>query len=369
MSKMKAVVLEKSGTHYRVLVMDGTFRQVKRRLNAEVGEEIELDIGRDWFGGLSAWAGIVALFLMVLTSLIGWNLYQAPTAVALVSVDINPSLQFTLDSQGRLLKFKTQNEDARQMLGENDFKGKPIDEVLEKIVTLAYNQNYINPEQQWIVVGYSPLTNKSTEKMPKELNEIQISDWITEAIEKNGLTPQVAVFTLSPEDGELAQKEDLTIGEFALWQTAQKAGVTTQPQKLKETSERVRILENPQVQALVKAEQKGIKNGLPIKPGTTTENQRALVNPFDNNLGKQKPNASPSSVDKPNPLTKKDREPETEKGEPTVKESRNNNNNDKNNDENDKRNNDNRKNNAKDLANENEKDIQNDKNKGKENNR
>ena len=81
-----------------------------------MGEEIEIRTGIVGFSGLRVWAGVAALFLLVLTSLLGWNLYQAPTAVALLSVDINPSLQFTIDAQGHLLKFQTQNEDAKRML-------------------------------------------------------------------------------------------------------------------------------------------------------------------------------------------------------------------------------------------------------------
>lgn len=329
MSKMKAVVLEKSGTRYTVLGMDGTFRHVKRRVNAEVGEEIELNVGRDGFWDLRVWVGVVALFLMVLTTLVGWNLYQAPTAVALVSVDINPSLEFTLDSQGRLLKLQTQNEDARKMLGVNNLKGKPIDEVLEKIVTLAYNQNYINPEHHWIVVGYSPITNKSLEIMPKELNEIQISTWVTETIEKKGFTPQVAVFTLTPQEKELARKGDLTLGEFALWQTAQKAGVTTQPEKLKDTSERVRLLENPQVQALVKTEKKGLATGLPRTPGTSMEKPRALGNPNKEGTGEPIRDESHFPIGTLNFVNEKGRETKAdEKNQLTEKE--NGNDNDKN---------------------------------------
>ena len=206
-----------------------------------MGEEIEIRTGLMDFSGLRVWAGVAALFLLVLTSLLGWNLYHAPTAVALLSVDINPSLQFTIDAQGRLLKFQTQNEDAKRMLKQIDLTGKPIDEVLEQIITQAYNQKFLNSEQPWVVVGYSPMTDKTSVQMPKGLNENQIITWVNEAVEKEGLTPQVAVFPLTFQASELAQKGDLTLGEYALWQTAQKAGVVTQSDKLKDTSERVRL--------------------------------------------------------------------------------------------------------------------------------
>jgi len=299
MSKMKAVVLEKSGSRYTVLGQDGTFRQVHRRLNAEVGEEVQIQPWTEYFSGVRLWAGAAAaaaaLFLLVLTTLLGWTPYQAPTAVALLSVDINPSLQFALDNQGHLLKFQTQNEDAKRMLSQIDLTGKPIDEVLGQIVTQAYNQKFLNSEQHWIVVGYSPMTDKTSEQMPKELNENQIITWITEIVEKKGFTPQVAVFPLTSQERELAQKGDLTLGEYALWQTAQKAGVVTQPEKLKDTSERVRLLENPQVQAQIKSEKKGFESSLPRTPGTAKQDPGSIDKPNKEGTGKPMSDGLPSS--------------------------------------------------------------------------
>lgn len=288
MSKMKAVVLEKSGSRYTVLDQAGTFRQVHRRLNAEVGEEIQIQSWTEYFNGVRIWAGAAALFLLVLTTLLGWTLYQAPTAVALLSVDINPSLQFALDNQGHLLNFETQNEDAKRMLSQIDLKGKPIVEVLEQIVTQAYDQKFLSTEQPWVVVGYSPMTNKNLE-MPKELNENQIISWVTEIGEKKGLTPQVAVFSLTSQERELAQKGDLTLGEYALWQTADKAGVVTQPEKLKDTSERVRLLENPQVQVQIKAEKNERQSVLPQTSGTWKQDSGSIGKPGENGTGKLLP--------------------------------------------------------------------------------
>lgn len=299
MSKIKAVVLEKSGSRYTVLGQDGTFRQVHRRLNAEVGEEVQIQPWTEYFSGVRVWAGVAALFLLVLTTLLGWNLYQAPTAVALLSVDINPSVQFALDNQGHLLKFQTQDEDAKRMLSQIDLTGKPIDEVLGQIVTQAYDQKFLSTEQPWVVVGYSPMTNKNLEQMPKELNENQIISWVTEIGQKKGLTPQVAVFSLTSQERELAQKGDLTLGEYALWQTADKAGVVTQPEKLKDTSERVRLLENPQVQVQIKAEKNERQSVLPQTSGTLKQDSGSIGKPAENGTGKPLPVGkliSPSKV-------------------------------------------------------------------------
>ncbi len=260
MSKIKAVVLEKSGSRYTVLSENGAFRHVRRRQNAEVGEEIEIQTGLEGLTGLRLWASLAAMFLLVITTLFGWNLYQAPTAVALVSVDINPSIQFNIDTRGHLINVNTQNTDAEQLLSKLELKGKPIDKVLGEIVTEAYKQRFLNPEQPWIVVGYSSLVDDTLQPLPRGLSEAQVVSWVTKVGEESGFAPQVEFFALTPQERELAQKGDLTLGEYALWQTAVKAGVETQPDKLKDTSERVRLLEDPKVQAQVKEDKKGLDN-------------------------------------------------------------------------------------------------------------
>lgn len=272
MNKIKAVVLEKSGFRYTVLDKDGAFRHIHRRQNAEVGEEIEIQMpSMQWFGELRAWAGVAALFFLVLTSIFAWNLYQAPTAVALLSVDINPSIQFTIDDQGNLLKISSKNKDAEVLLKNIDIKGRPVDSVLEEFVIEAYNQSYLKPERPWIVVGYSPLSTNPSVEAEEKLNEERIMSWLRADFEEKGFTPQVAIFAVTAEDRELALKEDLTLGEYALWQTAIQAGVDTPIEKLKDTKERVNLLENPKVQVQVnenkkdQQQQSTVKDSMPDK--------------------------------------------------------------------------------------------------------
>lgn len=287
MKKIKAVVLEKSGSSYTLLGQDGTFRRVHKRLDAEVGEEVLIQPWPECFSRIYLWAGSVAVLLLVLTSILGWNLYQAPTAVALMSVDINPSMQFTLDNQGHLLEFKTQDEDAKRMLNQIDLKGKPIVEALDQIVSQAYEQKFLGSEQHWVVIGYSPMAGKTMEQLPKELNENQIISCVTAIGEKKGLPLQVAVFSLTAQEQEIAHEGNLTLGEYALWQTADKAGVATQPEKLKDTSEQVKLLENPQVQERIKSVKKETKPGLSLSRGVAKKEQDSTVKLIDKEIGKQ----------------------------------------------------------------------------------
>lgn len=300
---MKAVILEKSGTHYTVLGTDGTFRKVRSKVNANVGEEIEIPAERH-FSGLRVWAGVAAVFLLMLTALLSWNVYQTPTAVALLSVDINPSLQFTVDAQGRLLKLEAKNADAEKLVKTLELKGQPIDTVLSQLVSQAISQHYLNPEHHWIVVGLSPMTEQGAQSMPEGLSQDKMIAWVTETAAKEGLTPQVAVFKLTPEEKASAQKEGLTLGEYALWQTAQKAGVTTQPEKLKNSTARVHLLEDPQVQSQMQSDENVVESTHQLVPDASKE--KANEKPSDKGSGNISPKGQQSSPAKnPNQDIKK----------------------------------------------------------------
>ncbi|WP_052090871.1 anti-sigma factor domain-containing protein [Desulfosporosinus sp. HMP52] len=327
MNKIKAVVLEKSGFRYTVLDKDGAFRRIHKRQNAEVGEEIEIQVpSMQWFGEFRALAGVAALFFLVLTTIFAWNLYQAPTAVALLSVDINPSIQFTIDDQGNLLKINSKNEDAEGLLKNIDFEGRPLDSVLEEFVIEAYNQSYLKPEQSWIVVGYSPLSTNPSVEVEEKLNEERIMSWLRTDFEEKGFTPQVAIFAVTAEDRELALKENLTLGEYALWQTAIQAGVDTPVEKLKDTKERVNLLENPKVQVQVNENKKdqqqqsvsSVKDSRPDKsnkkdaknnhPKNDTENLNNNLN--DPNEENKKNGASGDTINQGRDINDKGKEKE-----------------------------------------------------------
>ncbi|MDA8228884.1 MAG: anti-sigma factor domain-containing protein [Desulfitobacterium hafniense] len=241
MRSVKALVLEKSGSHYTVLGNDGTFRKVRLKVKAQVGEEIDIREGFD-FGSLKTWATVAAVMLLMISAALGWNLYQAPTAVALLSVDINPSLELELDAQGKVMKPIPKNEDAKVLLSGLDLKGKPAEEVLQRIIEKSISLNYLTPELSWVVLGYSQLQ----EEAPSI--DVQNLTIAVERIEKEkGLTPQVTVFKVSSDDLNIAAKEGLTIGQYGLWKAAEKSGVKVDKNSLKYKTERNKILEEPDV--------------------------------------------------------------------------------------------------------------------------
>lgn len=265
MSKNRAVVLEKVDGFYHVLDSDGNFRRVRSRVKAEVGEEIDVaafKINRT----AKVLFSIVAIFLLTILSTIGWSSWQTPVVVATLSVDINPSLELALDKEKHIVNVRAKNDDAQRLLQGFNFKGQILTQALNQLITRAIELNYINEERKLIVLGFSQGTeetlesdesNESDEKITgqtdlAEVDSQALLSGLNEVAASKGLDLEVVIFKLNSREGSEAQKTGLSLGEYALWETAEKAGVAVTKQTVKNSKERSHLIEVPAVQNKLK---------------------------------------------------------------------------------------------------------------------
>jgi len=261
-NELKALVLEKTNGYYTVLTATGEFKRVRHQVRAEIGEEIllqEQKLAR--FGTWRAWMSAAALFLFTLLGVFGVNWWQAPNAVAYLSMDINPSVQLVLDREGRVLDIEANNQDAEELLKGLDLKGQAVREAVQVLVSQAISLNYLQ-EGNWVLVGVSAEEDGMPEKSV-QLDNQEIIAWVEEAAQAQGITPQVALFEISPTEREAAAKEGLTLGEYGLWRTAQAAGVEVPAQNINEKEQRTKVLEQVRVQEQIKLEndKRALENG------------------------------------------------------------------------------------------------------------
>ncbi|HEX3015588.1 MAG TPA: anti-sigma factor domain-containing protein [Desulfobacteria bacterium] len=261
MKSLKGVVLEKSGLNYTVLLADGSFRRIHRLSGAEIGQEITV---RPWLDmrNIKVLAGAAMLLLMLGTAFV-WQLWQAPNAVAMLSLDINPSLELALDSGSHVVTTKPLNPDAKRLLLGLDLKGETAAQAVQQIITRAIALHFLTVNHSWVVVGVSPITG-DTKQATSLPNAKVISAQITTAAQASGLSVQVAAFQVTAGEALAAQQMNLSAGEYALWQAANKAGITIPFQALKNTANRLKILDQQTVQHQIAGES---DNALTAKQG------------------------------------------------------------------------------------------------------
>lgn len=88
------------------------------------------------------------LFTMFLTLLPVLNqlLYPEKNIVTKFGIDINPSIDLMLDEEDSVVVCMAKNTHAELLISGEDFVGKNVNDVVERIVTLATMAGYINPD-------------------------------------------------------------------------------------------------------------------------------------------------------------------------------------------------------------------------------
>ena len=101
---------------------------------------------------LPIWQGALVCAISVLLVMLWqpWKVDDLPTkptspaAIAsTITLDVNPSMELSVDAQHRILQTKAYNKDAKQILASIDLKNKELDEALTLLFANATYQKYL----------------------------------------------------------------------------------------------------------------------------------------------------------------------------------------------------------------------------------
>lgn len=100
------------------------------------------------------WAGLAAAFVLVLGSAFGFGTYHINHAVdATVSLDVNPSVEFTANRSDRILHVTANNADGEIILGDMDLTGSNLDVAVNALIGSMVRNGYINELANSILVS------------------------------------------------------------------------------------------------------------------------------------------------------------------------------------------------------------------------
>lgn len=152
---MKSVVLEIKGKFAAVLSDDGSIKKIKNK-NYVVGQEIwsiqkeeDLKMRKLPITKKMALCASCAAIMLFSTGTGVWA-YAAPYSY--VSLDVNPSIEYTLNRLDRVIKVRAVNDDGQAILDElnmTDLKNKSIEDAILATVQQISNEDYFkesNPE-------------------------------------------------------------------------------------------------------------------------------------------------------------------------------------------------------------------------------
>lgn len=159
---------------------------------------------------------VVMALVMSLTVFGGCSFASAEDLSGYVAVDINPSIEFITDKDGKVTKVRAVNDDAKVLLVDMELEGIDISIAIEMVTEEAEECGYINSDNTDVSITINGNTEKAEKKL-KELAEKGVKEGsklakIAHDAIHNALSEQVEV--LKSENPELY--EGLTVAKLKI---------------------------------------------------------------------------------------------------------------------------------------------------------
>jgi hypothetical protein len=218
---MKAVIVEIKGCIAAVLSDDGCIVTIKNN-NYEIGQVIQMSTPKVRLTKKIAAIAASAAALVVFS--VGSWAYASPYSY--VSLDVNPSIEYTLNRFDRVLSVKAVNDDGEEILKEidlDDLQYKNIEEAMTKTVEQISELGYFeNTADQDIDAGIIiAISGKDTQKADELAQDLQ--QMVEQKIEENGEEVLVEAFSVGLERVEKARELGVTPGKLNLVEKLQAA--------------------------------------------------------------------------------------------------------------------------------------------------
>ena len=207
----KGIIIEIKEKYSIVLKDDSSLIRIKNREGIKVGDviifleddiyisESKKNIRTKFIAPIIAIAASLSLIILPFIK------NQTLNAYALISLDINPSIQFELDEYKNIIDIYGLNEDSKKlMLGK--VKGMSLDDGIKEIKVLLENENY-NLKNNDAIVGFSFLTNDTSNKFENEVKNI---------IKQNLNDLNIIYIQANKENAVRANEKGISIGRYEI---------------------------------------------------------------------------------------------------------------------------------------------------------
>jgi hypothetical protein len=207
---MKAVIVELKNDLAAVLSDDGRITTIKNK-DYEIGQEIQMrNHNSNLTKKIVTFAASAAAFVVLS---VGTWAYASPYSY--VSLDVNPSIEFTVNRFDRVLSVKAVNDDGEEILQKislSDLENKTIEDAITNTVKQISEQGYFDGTiEGGIVITTSGKDEEKAEELAQELQ-----DTVEEEITEIGDDVVVEAYSVGLERVEEARALGVTPGKLNL---------------------------------------------------------------------------------------------------------------------------------------------------------
>lgn len=234
---MKAIIVEIKNGFAAVLSDDGNISRVKDK-NYELGQVITVKKQMVHITKKLA-IGVASAVILFLSSSAGVWAYTSPYSY--VSLDINPSIEYTVNRFDMVIDVKPVNDDGEEILSQinlNNLNNKKISDAITTTINQIADSGYFNGTAYEPVTAVSSYTIRVDDKAPTKENTVstggivittsceygkksedlalKLEGTVNEAVEKTGDDVEVEVVSVGYDSFQRARALGVTPGKLKL---------------------------------------------------------------------------------------------------------------------------------------------------------
>lgn len=185
-------------------------------------------------GGIYMKRKIALVLSVVAFSSLGGGVYAhaKTTPVAYVSVDINPSIELSVNTFDQVISAESYNEDGKKVLEDTNLVNSDVDDAVKNIITNAVSDGYIK-EDGTSAVEITTATDKDNVATKLDESLKQIAD---KSLEENNIEATVETQNVALSRRDEARKLGITPGKLNLIQKLQELDPTINVEDYKSSS-------------------------------------------------------------------------------------------------------------------------------------
>lgn len=268
----KGIVMQISNGQAVVMTKECQFQKIPFLEGMRVGQEVEFpaeDVltplttkkGKQaWYAKPWRKTGLVAASVLLAVGLWGGQSFVTGTpAYAYVTVDINPSVELSIDKKQQVLSAMALNDEAKDVLNGLKLKGLGVKEAVETLAQTAQEKGFFQEKTEVIVTASAAVDEEKLKQSSVDLVKLEddlVSKLKMVAVEQN---PGVEVegILVSKDVREAAKQAGVSPGKYAFYLNATSNGIDVDLEELKNNPIHKVVDQRPQMASVVHEMQGG----------------------------------------------------------------------------------------------------------------
>ncbi len=219
--KPSGIILELNNKRAIIMTSNAGFMTIKPGPGMFIGQRVDIcpknsgpTCARYYYS--LGFASIIVFFFIFLSAI---HFSGQNKIYAYVSVDINPSIEFSVNHNIRVIRAKSLNYDGKVLLRGADFINMPIEKALMMLIGKAEQHKYFhNPNGKYVLIA-TAAKNKSLKKPELLTNSIRM---VGTKLKKRNIHLQFIQATMAQR--KIALQNDISTGRYLLSNIATQHG-------------------------------------------------------------------------------------------------------------------------------------------------